>query len=519
LSLTADTWYTAKVVVDDDPQNAALQRLRFWVDTDNDGDWSDETTLITSTAVDDDWSAGYVGLYKGAGDSTVQQFDDVKLGFDTERDQGGSVKGDGDILDAGDDVLVDDDFNSNQISLSYDNNGNLTDDGVYNYVYDAWNRLRKAQLVVGSDTTTIGEYEYYGDTRRSKKVVSNHGPEVVANDGGNTTVVFYYGGVAAGASPGRWNVFETRNGSNQTTFQHLWGTQYTDELIWIEKNGDPTEGNDTNPDDQTGESTADERYFVHQDRNWNVVALTEYDPSGTNNGRIVERYSYTPYGSFVVLNGNCGSGELDSVSLTSSVGNVFAHQGLPFDPEKASYQNRRREYAYTHERFGQRDPPYYLKGANLYCYVASNPALWSDPKGLTPFEPEGLFAAACYWYSWSARVESLANVSVTPLVEGGCLGLEDLDPDELDEAALALLNAHGGGVEGGWAGKECEEGECHIYLSIDLDFSVTLYGICVWADLMPGGDYEYFEFEGATCRICADVTAGISISAELGCCE
>jgi hypothetical protein len=42
-------------VVDDDPQNAALQRLRFWVDTDNDGDWSDETTLITSTAVDDDW--------------------------------------------------------------------------------------------------------------------------------------------------------------------------------------------------------------------------------------------------------------------------------------------------------------------------------------------------------------------------------------------------------------------------------------------------------------------------------
>jgi hypothetical protein len=53
----------------------------------------------------------------------VHQFDDVKLGFDTERDQGGSVKGDGDILDAGDDVLVDDDFNSNQISLSYDTEG------------------------------------------------------------------------------------------------------------------------------------------------------------------------------------------------------------------------------------------------------------------------------------------------------------------------------------------------------------------------------------------------------------
>jgi hypothetical protein len=96
---------------------------------------------------------------QGAGDSTVHQFDDVKLGFDNN--------GDGDILDAGDDVLVDDDFNSNQISLSYDDNGNLTldiavaarrrrlrsdpatalppqcqgltADGVYNYVYDGWN--------------------------------------------------------------------------------------------------------------------------------------------------------------------------------------------------------------------------------------------------------------------------------------------------------------------------------------------------------------------------------------------
>jgi len=189
----------------------------------------------------------------------VHQFDDVKLGFDNN--------GDGDILDAGDEVLVDDNFNSNQISLSHDNNGNLTldiavaarrrrsrsdpatalppqcqgltADGVYNYVYDFKNRLRKAQLVVGSDTTTIGEYEYYGDMRRSKKTVSNHGPEVVANDGGNTTVVFYYAGWgnmgSIGVSPVRWSICETRNGSNQTTFQYLWGTRYTDELIWLEK--------------------------------------------------------------------------------------------------------------------------------------------------------------------------------------------------------------------------------------------------------------------------------------------
>jgi len=91
----------------------------------------------------------------------------VEIGYDTECDQGGSTKGDGDIADAGDDIQIDDDFSSNVMSLSYDNNGNLTldtpplpkanrslgdraampraasqgltDDSVYKFEYDAWN--------------------------------------------------------------------------------------------------------------------------------------------------------------------------------------------------------------------------------------------------------------------------------------------------------------------------------------------------------------------------------------------
>jgi hypothetical protein len=34
--------------------NSSSQRLRFWVDTDQDGDFSDETTLLDTTAIDDD---------------------------------------------------------------------------------------------------------------------------------------------------------------------------------------------------------------------------------------------------------------------------------------------------------------------------------------------------------------------------------------------------------------------------------------------------------------------------------
>ncbi len=48
ITLTNNTWYTAKVVIDDDGSGG--QQLRFWVDTDGDGDFADETTLIDTAA-------------------------------------------------------------------------------------------------------------------------------------------------------------------------------------------------------------------------------------------------------------------------------------------------------------------------------------------------------------------------------------------------------------------------------------------------------------------------------------
>jgi len=43
----------------------------------HDADYSDETMLLTATAVDDDWRAGYVGLCHYRGGSAVPQCDDV----------------------------------------------------------------------------------------------------------------------------------------------------------------------------------------------------------------------------------------------------------------------------------------------------------------------------------------------------------------------------------------------------------------------------------------------------------
>ena len=359
VTLTTGQWYDAKVVVHDDAGN---QVLDFYVDANQDSDFLDagEQLFDDEGAIDDNWSAGYVGLANWL--ETAQEFDDLRVGIDNNSD--------GDIADAGDDVEIDDDFSSTTMSLTYDDNGNLTDDGLFKYVYDAWNRLVEVTRRV-DDETTVAEYEYDGDDRRVEKVVTNCGVEDTPNDGGNTTLHFYYSN--------RWQILETRGGSNQTLAQYIWGMRYVDELVMIEVNENPGTNNTANKDDDGSDS----RYFVHQDRNWNVVALSEYDTSGTNNGRIVERYAYSPYGEFVVLAGDSGSGETGYTRPTSTVGNISAHQGLSFDQDKLSYQNRRREYTAAMQRFGQRDPIAYYDSVNSYQFANATPIDRLDPTGLS----------------------------------------------------------------------------------------------------------------------------------------
>ena len=308
----------------------------------------------------------------------------MKIGYDNN--------GNGDILDSGDVLQVSDDFNSNVMTLTYDSNGNLTSDGVYQYVYDGWNRLRKVQRRAahagqGDDVTTLGTYAYWPDNRRASKTVAHCGIEAVANDGGDTVVYFYYSN--------KWQILETRNGSNQATRQWVWGTRYVDEVLFMDVNGDPATSNICDADDPN-RPTGTRRYFYHQDRDWNVVALSEYGGDGLGiNGRLAERYAYTPYGEFVVLKGDSGSGELGRALPASSVGNIFFHQGLPFDQEKACYQNRHREYQARMQRFARRDPlrlsPTDAKSrsrsrsvdaGHLYAAYGQDPQLRVDPRGL-----------------------------------------------------------------------------------------------------------------------------------------
>jgi len=88
--------------------------------------WVGGTQYINTT--DGAFSAGGVAF---GGEQA--KFDNVKIGYDTECDQCGSTKADDDIDDAGDDLVVNEDFGGTGKSIAYDDAGNLVDDSTLEY--------------------------------------------------------------------------------------------------------------------------------------------------------------------------------------------------------------------------------------------------------------------------------------------------------------------------------------------------------------------------------------------------
>jgi RHS repeat-associated protein len=331
------------------------------------------------------------------------KFDDLKVGYDENDDD--------DIDDVGDKLVADMSFGSTSTTFSYDDAGNLVDDGTFIYTYDAWHRL--VEVTASEDTdVTVATYSYDGKGRRIKKVVQNSGDL----DG---TELLYYNG---------HQVIEARDGSENVLRQVVHGTRYIDEVVL--------------------EILEDGVAWVHQDANWNVMALTDFA------GRVLERNHQTPYGVITVdqetyfgdsdgdgkvtedewdtdedgsldsdddcwgssPSGDCRlvdfdfDDDVDSADATtlasldssttyrrfgqpySGIGNTRGHQGLIYDAEIASYNNRARQYDPKIKLFMQRDPLVlrpragdgYQDGLNLYCYVRGNPVIQRDASGRTP---------------------------------------------------------------------------------------------------------------------------------------
>ena len=159
--------------------------------------------------------------------------------------------------------------------MAHDAAGNLTYDGLHGYTYDAWNRLvaihrahrdpdNNDALEFGAD---VEAYRYDGLGRRITRELT-HAPRPIHKE-------YVYAGQS---------VVHVRMSNTFPVRQMIWagtfGTGYIDELIQVGM-GNPID---------LGFYSIDEFFWPVLNANFNVMAIVDED------GLLVERYEYTPYG-------------------------------------------------------------------------------------------------------------------------------------------------------------------------------------------------------------------------------
>ena len=183
----------------------------------------------------------------------------------------------------------------------------------------------------------------------------------------------------------------SRDGSNDVLTQHVWGTQYVDELVQVGHNDDP---------EDAGEDDCETFYYACHNANFNVMGIV------TAGGDLKERYEYTPYGQRSVFKSpgsndplwmsKAGRGrpeipegapvlESQRVEVSGQPQPYglcdVGHQGLLQDKEFGLIYNRAR---YVHPRLGRfvsPDPKGHADGVNPHASRLSNPFFYLDPDG------------------------------------------------------------------------------------------------------------------------------------------
>jgi RHS repeat-associated protein len=197
---------------------------------------------------------------------------------------------------------------------------------------------------VEESSTTIAQYVYDALNRR------------ISKDADSTVRHFLY-------SSDWQSLEECLDGSTSAERQHIWGSQYIDQLILRDRDtSDPANG------------VLDERLYALQDANWNVTAIVD------TGGSAVERYVYDPYGEISFFDGSFANS-------TGSYDNPYSFTARRFDKETAFNYFRNRYHATGLGHFTSQDPLRQVGNPNLYAYVASNPVKYVDPQGTQPQSP------------------------------------------------------------------------------------------------------------------------------------
>jgi len=198
----------------------------------------------------------------------------------------------------------------------------------------------------------------------------------------------------------------SRDGSNDVLTQHVWGTQYVDELVQVGHNDDP---------EDAGEDDCETFYYACHNANFNVMGIV------TAGGDLKERYEYTPYGQRSVFKSpgsndplwmsKAGRGrpeipegapvlESQRVEVSGQPQPYglcdVGYQGLEHDKEFGLINNDARYLHPVHGRFVSPDPLDYPDGMSRFESRLSDPLALVDPYGLKPSYSDAVCADATF---------------------------------------------------------------------------------------------------------------------------
>ena len=204
------------------------------------------------------------------------------------------------------------------VDFSYDGNGNISGDGTWTFVYDTFNRLKKASVSRGPQAN----YTYDALGRLYSRFPKST----------KDTVKYLYAGE---------QLIGEYSATGALIRRYVPGSR-VDEVLAIYE----------------GSSGSTNRTYLYADRLGSTVA------AANDNGVLQSSYAYGPFG------------EPNSTSGVS-----LRYTGRPLDPDTGLYYYRARWYSPNIGRFLSPDPTGIADGLHTYAYVANDPMNYTDPSG------------------------------------------------------------------------------------------------------------------------------------------
>jgi len=240
-------------------------------------------------------------------------------------------------------------------SYTHDTDGNLTQDGRWDYVWEGENRLVKLRSRTGSPAPERRiEFEYDWQGRRIRQTVWNDRDDGQGSEVGDT--IFLYDG---------WNVMGelNANAGNAKLRTYAWGLDLSGTMQGAGGVGGLLK--------VTDHSSPVTHHFVCYDGNGNVAALAD----GTS-GALTARYEYGPFGEAIRTTG--------PGTTPMAKKNPFRFSTKYTDDQSGLLYYGYRYYAPSTGRWLSRDPIDERGGNNLYTFIHNSSPNSSDATGLCP---------------------------------------------------------------------------------------------------------------------------------------